>query len=561
LALTKNNNNMKRINKISFLLLSGVLAVTSCDKTRLDTKNLNQPSYAVLDNENGMYAYAKGFYKIGFGDQGVGSLDDGLGYGMLLIVQGFHEGMGDNIFVPWGNNNFKYADNPLWVKLDNGTKVNNPIGQGQIFETKLRNERAYGATNGFLPEWTYMYFLNNSSNLLLSKLNDVTFSGEAATKKKVLEAWAYWWKGYAYSRIGSMYIAGVIAETPNSTNGAFVTKEAMITEANKNFDKAATILTGLTSGGAYDEVVNQIIPGYMQPANYGVIPSPAVWVKNINTMKARNLLVNKKVADMNSGDWAQILTLTNAGLTSPNDYPFLVKTFNDNSKSIFDKDYGSAGSYTATDDPTYFPSERLIQDFKAGDKRLSNNFALRTSAQINIRGRGITFGTRYYLVDGGTGNGAYTYFDFGIGATDYFIAGSYEENMLMKAEALINTAGQRDAGLAIIDAIRNYQGAGIAAVSGTGLTDAQAREELRKERRCALFLRGLAWYDLRRLGMNLSVDDGGTGRTGCVVLDANGVVNTNCQINYAYLSYWDVPQNELDFNAPATGSAPVTSPK
>jgi hypothetical protein len=275
-------------------------------------------------------------------------------------------------------------------------------------------------------------------------------------------------------------------------------------------------------------------------------------------MKARNLLVNKKMTDMTATDWAQILTYTNAGLSSPSDYPFLVRTFADNSKSIFDKDYGSAGSYTATDDPTYFPSERLIQDYKAGDKRLSNNFNLRTSAQINIRGRGITFGTRYYLKDGGNGNGAYTYFSFDIGATDYFIAGTYEENMLMKAEALINTA-QIDAGIAIINAIRTYQGAGIS--SPNGLTLVQAKEELRKERRCALFLRGLAWYDLRRAGMNISVDAGGTGRTGCVVLDAAGVVNTNCQINYAYLTYWDVPQNELDFNAPASGSAPTKSPQ
>lgn len=549
---------MKLINNLSLLLLSGIIVFSSCDKTRLDTKNLNQPSYGVLDNESGMYAYAKGFYKIGFGDQAVGSLDDGLGYGMLLIVQGFHEAMGDNIFIPWGNNSYKFADGPKSVKLDNATIVPNPIGQGQIFELKLRNARAYGASNSFLPEWTYMYFLNNSSNLLLSKVDGISFSGDAATKKKILQAWAYWWKGFAYSRIGSMYIAGVIAETPNSTNGAFVTHDLMIAEANKNFDKAITALTGISSGGAYDEVLKQIIPGYMQPLAYGGIPTPAAWVKNINTMKARNLLVNKKVSDMTPADWAQVLTYTNAGLTSPTDYPFLVKTYSDNSKSIFDKDYGSAGSYAATDDPTYYVSERLIQDYNTGDKRKTNNFNLFTSAIVNRRGRSITFGTRYYLKDGGNGNGAYTYFDFGNGVTDYFIAGSYEENLLMKAEALINTS-QINAGVAIIDAIRTFQGANIA--SGAGLTLAQAKEELRKERRCALFLRGLAWYDMRRLGMNLDVNDGGTGRTGCVVLNATGVVNTNCQINYAYLSYWDVPQNELDFNAPATGSAPVKSPK
>jgi len=30
-----------------------------------------------------------------------------------------------------------------------------------------------------------------------------------------------------------------------------------------------------------------------------------------------------------------------------------------------------------------------------------------------------------------------------------------------------------------------------------------------------------------------------------------------CFMEYNYLDYWDVPQNELDFNAPASGSAPV----
>ena len=42
-----------------------------------------------------------------------------------------------------------------------------------------------------------------------------------------------------------------------------------------------------------------------------------------------------------------------------------------------------------------------------------------------------------------------------------------------------------------------------------------------------------------------------------VVLDGSGNLNTNAQINYNYLPYWDVSQNELDFNAPLAGSAPL----
>lgn len=538
---------MKKILIIVFCIC--LVAMQSCKKSSLAVTNLNLPSLDALNSEAGVISYAKGFYKIGFGDQPVASLDDGLGWGMLLIVQGAHEAMGDNIFIPWGNNNFKYMDGPLSVKLDNGTVVNNPIGQGQPFEMKLRNDRAFNATNGFLPEWTYMYFLNNSANTLLSVVDGTSFTGDAAAKKNILKAWAYWWKGYAYSRIGSMYIAGVIAESSNSTNGNFVTNTQMVTEGIKNLDKASAILTPMAASGAYNELMAQVIPAFLQ---IGGPLTPAQWVKNINTFKARTMLVNKKVSAMTSTDWTAIKALVDAGIGAT-DYEFQARTFPDNSKSIIDKDFGTAASFTATNDPTYFVSERLIQDYNTGDKRKTNNFDFLPSAVVNKRGRSITYGTRYFLVDGGKSNGAYTYFHFDIGVDKLYLAGSYEENELMKAECLIQL-GQIDAGVTIINNIRTLQGAGVS--SAMGLTKALALEQLRRERRCALLFRGVAFYDARRLGITDDVSKGG-GRLGCVVLDANGIVNTNAQINYNYLPYWDVPQNELDFNAALTGSAPV----
>src|SRR6185295_16727900 len=102
---------------------------------------------------------------------------------------------------------------------------------------------------------------------------------------------------------------------------------------------------------------------------------------------------------------------------------------------------------------------------------------------------------------------------------------SYEENALMRAEALIYT-NQIDAGLALVDAVRNYQGAGLAAVSGTGLTLAQAKAELVRERRVALVFRGVSYYDYRRWGIIYDISKGG-GRTGAVVLTTAGVLNTN----------------------------------
>ena len=128
----------------------------------------------------------------------------------------------------------------------------------------------------------------------------------------------------------------------------------------------------------------------------------------------------------------------------------------------------------------------------------------------------------------------------------------------MKAEALINT-GQIELGLASVDNVRTYQNAGLPPVSGKGLTLAQAKEEVRKERRLSLLFRGTAFYDARRLGYIYDVSKGG-GRTGCVVLTSAGVLNTNVTINYDFLDYWDVPADEFVLNPPASGSAPIKNP-
>lgn len=561
--------------KYSIIVAAFMSTIVSCKKD-LSVNNTNEPSLDVLNSETGVINYAAGgIFIAGFGDEThnyVQTVNDQLGMGFMMLVIGTHEALGDNIYIPWGNNSFKFNDNPQFWKLDNETVIQNPIGQGQIKELRLRNDRAYAASNAFLPEWTYMYFLNNSTNVLLSKLDATNFSGDAATKKKVLQAWGLFWKGYAYSRIGSMYTAGVITDLPNQTNGNFVDHVAIIAEANKNLDKAATILRTLNSGGAYDQILGSIIPAYVQVGK-GQIPSPGMWLHSINTLKARNLLVNKKAADMMAADWSAVLALANTGIQAA-DNVFMIRTFPDNQKCIVDKDGNLGGStanvYTATENgSTFFASERMIQDFKSGDKRFVNNFGVRASPIVNKRGRGLSFGTRYYLQafngsDLGL-SGVIKYCDLVPGNQDYYLAGTWEENELMIAEALINT-GAINTGLSHIDAVRDAQGAGIAPVSGTDLNLAQAKEELRRERRIGLYLRGLAFYDARRWGVIDDVSKGG-GRSGAVVL-SNGPsntgggtkVNTNCFINYNYLNYWDVPKNELEFNAPLAGSAPVISP-
>jgi hypothetical protein len=167
-------------------------------------------------------------------------------------------------------------------------------------------------------------------------------------------------------------------------------------------------------------------------------------------------------------------------------------------------------------------------------------------------GRGFQYGTRYdlKLIENGG-----DYVSALAGRAEVPVGATYEENALTRAEALIRT-GSIEAGLQLIDLVRRYQNAQLPDVAGNGLTLAQALDELYRERRIALFLKNTPFYDYRRFGFACK----NCQRTGVVVLGPGGAVNTNATIVYNYMDYWDVPLNELDFNTPSAGSAPVVFP-
>lgn len=132
----------------------------------------------------------------------------------------------------------------------------------------------------------------------------------------------------------------------------------------------------------------------------------------------------------------------------------------------------------------------------------------------------------------------------------------------MMAEAMINT-GNVTGGLAVIDAVRDYQDAGLADVAGSGLGQDGAMEVLRRERRVALLNNGVAFYDARRFNFLAPVAEGGGRRNAVVTHNVRGSleVDNNATIDYNYMERFDVPLNEIDFNAPGAGSAPVVSPR
>ncbi|MCE7041106.1 RagB/SusD family nutrient uptake outer membrane protein [Dyadobacter sp. CY312] len=538
---------------LSVLILTGLSF--SC-KESLDVENPNQPSSAAMKTESGIISFGLGIYVSGF--KNIKFYDGVPGYFWSGAI-GNHELMGDVIGTDIANIFINQIGCPDQITLDDGTVLLNPNSPNKQldFIRITANVNSTGYQNSTFYEWGYMYNLNNACNTILANVDAVSFSGNAEVKKGILKAWAHWWKGYAYSRIGSIYYAGLIVdaangENLNGTSNKYVTKEAMITEANRNLDEASKILATITEGADYTATLQGLIPSFNRVGKGGVL-TPAMWQRNINTLKARNILVNTKASEMPAAKWAEIATLTTNGIL-PNDYVFTGRTNTDG--DFLAPTTGSVSAKTAGTS-TYKITERLIQDFKTGDLRFTNNFKQRKDPYIGELARGNSFFTRWELIDRGTNPGDSKVIQFANqnpGGYELYLASSYEENALMKAEALIYT-GDIEGGLALVDAVRAAQGAGIEAVAGKGLSLAAAKEELRRERRIGLLFRALSFYDARRWGV---IE---TGRTGAVALSKEGVVNTNATIKYNFLDYWDVPDNEITYNAPAEGSAPVKNPK
>ena len=543
-------------NKILVGILGVTLSLTACKKD-LDITNVNSPTPASAQNENGAIAlaqgtiYLNGFYNLKYSDGVYGRFWAG--------AMGFQEIMGDVVGAEAANAFMNQIGCPNKVTFDNGTVALNPSNPKTQYElVRYANQNAQGGSNTTFYEWAYMYNMIAAANKVLELADKTTFSGTgAATKKATIQAWAYWWKGYAYSRIGSTYYAGLIQNQPTdavATNGKYVTKEAIITEASSNFDKAVTALGAASSTADYTAMLGKLIPTYLQKGKGGILTID-MWKRSINTMKARNILVNTPRASMSASQWSAILTLANDGVRAT-DLIFTARTDANGSfieNTVADKT-GQAATTGSTN--TYKLSERWVQEFNAGDKRKDQNVITLASVGLFNTDRGNSFNTRYSLKYGGTGlTGVTIYSNNAIGANEITIAGTYEENELMKAEALIMT-GQVDAGAAAIDAVRTYQGAGLTAL-GTGLTQAAAYEQLRRERRIALAFRGLSFYDARRWDI-IAPDKS---RTGAVVVSSAGVVSTNATIVYGFLDYWDVPDNELAYNPAEAGSAPTKNPK
>jgi len=547
-------------NKLLYLFLASFsLLAVSCKKTELEVKNPNQPTPDVAATESGIMSLAIGaVYQNGFSgitdSRYTGSF---LGSNYFFLAPAYHDLMADVVSAEAANNITNQVGVPDYVILDDGTKISNSAPSKTV--VKVNNSKTKAGSNMVYYEWTWLYFMNNACNSVLSIVDKTSFVGDSTSKKNAIKTWAYFWKGYVYSHIGSLYYAGLIKDDYNKLSNDYKSSADMIAASNANFDKAIAAANAVPNAGDYASVMKTIIPQQNQTGKGGAL-TPAMWIHNCNTMKARNLLVNKRLKDMTSADWNSILTLTANGINSTD----LVMTGRSAATNSYLSATGGSVSALTAGNPgstTYKISERLIQDYTAGDKRLTTNFIV-VPTYLNQKG-GFTYGTRYRLLDSGGTTKTYTVASIAskvVGVYELYMAGSYEENELMKAEANIKL-GNIATGLASVDAVRNYQGAALPAVSGAVTDPALAYEELRKERRVGLLFRQLALYDARRWGVLDDVSAGGGRSKAVVVNSVTGAVNTNATINYNFVDYWDVPDDETVLNPPSANSAPVKNPK
>ncbi|MEI6086399.1 MAG: RagB/SusD family nutrient uptake outer membrane protein [Bacteroidota bacterium] len=558
-------NKKHRAYFLCFLIT--IMASTACKK-QLDVKNPNDPTFGGnVNTEAGLAAYAKGsIYWNGFSNG-----DGWLGDSYFSLPWGYHELMGDVVGGGQGSNNqtttMGVPDSFVADPTDpTNTSFTNSAPQALSIIRSFNNAASTGQGNNALYyEWLNMYAMINSSNTTLENLASINLT---ADKANAVKAWAYWWKGYAYAQIGTLYYAGLIVDHSNTVVSTFVPQTTIIAESNKQLNLALTTLKGISNQGDYSAMMDQIIPTQCK-TGLGKTPSTTEFIATINTMLARNIVLNHlspfvngnpaasiskaSIPAMSSADWTAVITYASAGVQKgANVFTGRSSTSN----SFFSATAGTVASICASSNQntTYKVSERLIQAFPAGDKRLANFSA----ADGTFYGDANTNTTRWSLVDGVTAGltGIPVLGSRQVGGIEVYIGPTYEENALMLAEANIRS-GNVAAGVALIDAVRTYQGAGLAPLS-TSLTVAQAMTELTNERYAGLAFRGLSYYDARRWGWTYGTAVGG-GRYGATLI-FNKVVYNNAKINYNFMDYWDVPGDETEKNAPGTGSSAVKNP-
>lgn len=532
---------------VTLLAAMGLSLTTAGCDTDLLVNNPNAPTPEVLLSDEGIRRLSTGIF-------------NQLGGDFLWRTLQYHEGMAD--LVPSRVGNWAFVDmvNPQNIDYSvAGVPDNTPQAIRGFTSQPSAIEQLNTRLNTDNPvqfEWGAMYRVLGESNRLLVALNDpnMTFLGTAAeqeNKKKGYLAWAYFWKGYAYSRIGLMYEQGLIVDEPGTTNNAYKTSAEMVAESNRQLDLAIQNAAGISA------IVDNVVP-----AIFGTRPTATSFAQLANTIKARNLVSIKYRSDMTAADWQAVKTAADAGLRSnANTLQIKVDDITFIASGWLPYRAGALGAANAW----AYVSQRLVQEFSPGDKRIhyGTRQTAPASAIVSVRDSSSTISSANLNLSGvnyfARGNNSLSnaqgnepVFEYTFGNSRYYI-GSAEEAMLTSAEASL-ALGDAAGAAALIDQVRTMQGAGLPALAPASVTPAL----ILRERRIALVMRGVGYYDYRRYKITLPLAQGG-GRTGAHVFYTQPgsifKLDKNATINYNFRPFWPVPKGETDLN-PGTNPTP-----
>ncbi|GAC1387693.1 MAG: RagB/SusD family nutrient uptake outer membrane protein [Ginsengibacter sp.] len=124
-----------------------------------------------------------------------------------------------------------------------------------------------------------------------------------------------------------------------------------------------------------------------------------------------------------------------------------------------------------------------------------------------------------------------------------YIVMRYADVLLSKAEAIIETNGDIDKAVRLINRIRTERNDVKLSPLPMGLTQADARQKLRHERRIEFALEGLYWADIRRWDIGKDIYP-------VNVKDQNGnIIETKFPAGYLeYYNLLPIPQSEISLN-------------
>src|SRR6478736_4879624 len=251
-----------KTNKLTSVISFAVMALTivAC-KDELNVGNPNAPSIqANIVNEKGLTTLAKGVvYTNGFQNGENVPAYTWLGDSYFSLNYGYSDLLGDMIGADAANELISVINVPDYVILDDGvTKIVNTSPNIPLLRTYNTRAQSGAGYNPTYFQWLNAYAIINGANIVLGKTDGIPYTGDKVTKASTIKAWCYWWKGWAYAAVGSLYYSGLIADNLDPTNENFsavnnnyVTHDLIIAASDKFYLKADSVLNTISNTADY----------------------------------------------------------------------------------------------------------------------------------------------------------------------------------------------------------------------------------------------------------------------------------------------------------------------